>query len=100
MPQPLEIDLEKIPWKVPLRLAHSMQGIFSANVIHVAHSSWNIALFRESRKLLKKGQFLIMYGLFKICDKHLSQSNYFFDNLLKMQNDLGGIKILMNLPLK
>ena len=24
MPQPLEIDLEKIPWKVPLRLAHSI----------------------------------------------------------------------------
>tara|TARA_B100001027_G_scaffold175355_1_gene126564 strand:- start:190 stop:312 length:123 start_codon:yes stop_codon:yes gene_type:complete len=35
-----------------------------------------------------------MYGLFKICDKHLSQSNYFFDNLLKMQNDLGGNKNL------
>ena len=35
-----------------------------------------------------------MYGLFKICDKHLSQNNYFFDNLLKMQNDLGGNKNL------
>ena len=41
-----------------------------------------------------------MYGLFKICDKHLSQSNYFFDNLLKMQNDLGGIKILMKLAIR
>ena len=25
MPQPLEIDVEKIPWKIPLRLAHSLQ---------------------------------------------------------------------------
>ena len=24
MPQPLEIHVEKIPWKIPLRLAHSL----------------------------------------------------------------------------
>ena len=36
MPQPLEIDVEKIPWKIPLRLAHSLQGIVSINMIHVA----------------------------------------------------------------
>ena len=29
MPQPLEIDVEKIPWKIPMRLAHSLQGIVS-----------------------------------------------------------------------
>ena len=36
MPQPLEIDVEKIPWKIPLRVAHSLQGIVSINMIHVA----------------------------------------------------------------
>ncbi len=36
MTQPLEIDAEKIPWKIPLRLAHSLQGIVSVNMIHVA----------------------------------------------------------------
>ena len=36
MPQPLEIDVEKIPWQIPLRLAHSLQGIVSINMIHVA----------------------------------------------------------------
>ena len=94
MPQPLEIDVEKIPWKIPLRLAHSLQGIVSINMIHVAHWSCTIALFRESGKLLKKGQFLILYGPFKIDNKHTSQSNYIFDNSLKMQNDLWGIKNL------
>ena len=94
MPQPLEIDVEKIPWKIPLKLAHSLQGIVSINMIHVAQWSCTIALFRESRKLLKKGQFLILYGPFKICNKHISQSNYLFDNSLKMQNDLWGIKNL------
>ena len=94
MPQPLEIDVEKIPWKIPLILANSLQGIVSINMIHVAEWSCTVALFRESGKLLNKGQFLILYGPFKICNKHTSESNYFFDNSLKMQNDLWGIKNL------
>ena len=48
MPQPLEIDVEKIPWKIPFRLANSLQGIVSINMIHVAHWSCTEALFRES----------------------------------------------------
>ena len=63
-------------------------------MIHVAQWSCTLALFRESGKLLDKGQFLILYGPFKICNKHTSESNYFFDNSLKMQNDLWGIKNL------
>jgi len=94
MPQPLEIDVEKIPWKIPLRLAHSLQGIVSINMIHVAKWSCTVALFRESGKLLDKGKFLVVCGPFKICNKHTSESNYFFDNSLKMQNDLWGIKNL------
>jgi len=94
MPQPLELDVEKVPWKIPLNLKYSLQGIVSINMIHVAQWSCTVALFRESGKLLKNGQFLILYGPFKICNKHTSESNYFFDNSLKMQNDLWGIKNL------
>ena len=94
MLQSLVLDVEKIPWEIPLKLAHSLQGIVSINMIHVAQWSCTEALFRESRKLLNKGQFLILYGPFKICNKHTSESNYFFDNSLKMQNDLWGIKNL------
>ncbi len=94
MPQPLEIDVEKTPWEIPLRLADSLQGIVSINMIHVAQWSCTVSLFRESGKLLKKGQFLILYGPFKISNKHTSLSNYLFDNSLKMQNDVWGIKNL------
>jgi len=94
MPEPLEIDVEKTPWKIPLKLAHSLKGIVSINMIHVAQWSCTVALFRESGKLLHKGQFLILYGPFKICNKHTSESNYLFDNSLRMQNDLWGIKNL------
>ena len=63
-------------------------------MIHVAEWSCTAALFRESGKLLNKGQFLILYGPFKIFNKHTSESNYFFDKSLKKQNDLWGIKNL------
>ena len=94
MPQPLELDVEKIPWKIPLKITNSLQGIVSINMIHVAKWDCTVALFRESGKLLKKGQFLILYGPFKIGNKHTSQSNYIFDNSLKMQNDFWGIRNL------
>jgi hypothetical protein len=94
MPQPIVLDVEKIPWEIPLKLLNSLQGIVSINMIHVARWSIAKALFRESGKLLDKGQFLVLYGPFKIGNKHTSQSNYFFDNSLKMQNDGWGIRNL------
>ena len=94
MPQPLVLDVEKIPWEIPLKLVHSLQGIVSINMIHVAEWTCTIALFKESAKLLKSGQFLILYGPFRIGNKHTSKSNYLFDNSLKMHNVLWGIRNL------
>ena len=94
MPQPLELDVEDTPWKVPLKLARSMQGIVSINMIHVAKWNCTISLFKEAGELLKRGQFLILYGPFKIGNKHISQSNYLFDESLKIQNVYWGIRNL------
>ena len=94
MPQPLDLDVENTPWKIPLNLASSMQGIVSINMIHVARWNCTISLFKGAGELLKRGQFLILYGPFKICNKHISQSNYLFDNSLKIKNDLWGIRNL------
>ena len=44
--------------------------------------------------IFKKGQFLTLYGLFRIGNNHTSKSNYLFDNSLKMQNNLWGIRNL------
>ena len=85
MPQPLEIDVEKSPWKIPLKLTSSIQGIVSINMIHVAKWNCTISLFKGAGELLKKGQFLMLYGPFKIGNKHISQSNYLFDNSLRMK---------------
>ena len=94
MPQPLDIDVEKTPWKIPKDLLLSIQGIISINMIHVA--SWNStkSLFTEAGKLLNDGKFLMLYGPFKIGNKHISQSNELFDSSLKMQNKFWGIRDL------
>ena len=94
MPQPLDIDVEKIPWEIPSELLCSIQGIISINMIHIA--SWNCtkSLFNESGNLLKNGQFLMLYGPFKIGGKHISQSNELFDTSLKMQNKSWGVRDL------
>jgi len=94
MPQPLVIDVEKTPWSIPSELLLSLKGIISINMIHIA--SWNCtkSLFRESGKLLKNGQFLMLYGPFKIDNKHISQRKDLFDSSLRMQNKLWGIRDL------
>ncbi len=94
MPQPLTLDVETNPWEIPLKLANSLQGIVSINMIHIARWNCTVALFRESGKLLKNEQFLVLYGPFKIDNKHTSKSNYLFDNSLKIQNYLWGIRNL------
>ena len=92
MPKPLAIDVEKTPWEIPSKLRLSLQAVISINMIHIA--SWNCtkSLFRESGKLLKKGQFLMLYGPFKIGNKHVSLSNDLFDSSLKMQNKFWGVR--------
>ena len=92
MPQPLDLDVRNIPWKIPLMLAHPLQSIVSINMIHIAEWNCTIALFKGAGELLKKGQFLILYGPFKFNNMHTSESNYIFDNSLKMQNDLWGLR--------
>jgi len=94
MPQPLAIDVEISPWEIKSELGLSLQGIVSINLIHI--SSWNCtrSLFKQSGKLLSNGKYLMLYGPFKIGNKHISQSNYLFDKALKMQNNNWGVRNL------
>ena len=94
MPKPLDLDVLNIPWEIPLILVNSLQGIVSINMIHVAPWTCTKALFKGAGKLLNDGNFLFMYGPFKIKNRHTSQSNYFFDNSIKLKNDHWGIRNL------
>ena len=44
MPQPLELDLENISWKITVELSHALKGIIPINQIHVAQ--WKCSIVR------------------------------------------------------
>ena len=94
MSEPLILEVGKFLGKILFQVANSLQSIVSINMIHVAKWNCTKVLFEESGKLCKEGKFLMLYGPFKIGNKHTSQSNYLFDNSLKMQNDFWGIRNL------
>ena len=94
MPEPINIDVTKIPWPIPVKLVDNLQVIISINMIHIAPWECTKSLFKESGKLLNCGKFLILYGPFKIEDKHLSKSNELFDKSLKIQNNNWGVRNL------
>ena len=94
MPKPLEIDVLKTPWPIPIQLLDHLQVIISINMIHIAPWECTESLFKESGKLLNFGKFLILYGPFKIKDKHISETNELFDKSLKIQNNDWGVRNL------
>ena len=96
MPEPLKIDVKDTPWQIPSNILDSLQGIISINMIHIAPWQCTESLFKESSKILKERRFLLFYGPFKIKDKHTSESNKLFDNLLKKQNNDWGVRNLEN----
>ena len=94
MPKPLEIDVLKSPWKIPSELIETLQGIISINMIHITPWECTKSLFKESKKLLQKSQFLMIYGPFKINNMHISESNDLFDKSLRTKNKYWGVKNL------
>ncbi len=94
MPKPLSIDLTESSWQIPSKIIDSLEVIISINMIHVAPWKCTISLFKESSKFLKDGKSLILYGPFKIKDKHISESNNLFDKSLKIENKDWGVRNL------
>ena len=94
MPYPIDLDVEKRPWPLPINFQSNLKCIVCINMIHI--SPWNCteALLEESGRLLHKNQLLILYGPFKKQGKHTSQSNEKFDQYLKDQNDDWGVRDL------
>ncbi len=94
MPQPLAIDVTIEPWQLPSNVLKSLLGIISINMIHIAPWNCTKSLFKRSSELLNNDKFLMLYGPFKIKNKHISQSNELFDKSLKLQNENWGVRNL------
>ena len=94
MPKPLAIDVTIEPWQLPSNILNSLLGIISINMIHIAPWNCTKSLFKRSNELLNNDKFLMLYGPFKIKNKHISQSNELFDKSLKLQNENWGVRNL------
>ena len=94
MPQPLHINVENRPWPVGKKIKSSIRGIVCINMIHVSAWGCTKALFEESKLLLKKNYFLMLYGPFFKKETENFESNINFDQLLKSRNPLWGVRHL------
>ena len=94
MPKPLDIDVEKSPWPITKQLRSSIKGIVCINMIHISPWSCTKALFEQSKNYLDKNNFLMLYGPFLRKEKQTSESNLNFDQFLKIQNPLWGLRQL------
>ena len=63
-------------------------------MIHISPWACTEALVHEASDLLNEDQLLILYGPFKIDNKHTSKSNFHFDLSLKAQNPSWGVRDL------
>ncbi len=94
MPEPLELDVEKRPWPITKQIRSLINGIVCINMIHISPWSCTKALFEESKSFLDQNNFLMLYGPFIRKCIPTSKSNLNFDQLLKLQNPLWGLRQL------
>jgi len=94
MPEPLDIDVESRPWPITNHIKPLIKGIVCINMIHISPWSCTKSLFEESKSFLDQNNFLMIYGPFLRKEKQTSKSNLNFDQSLKLQNSLWGLRYL------
>ena len=94
MPEPLDLDVEIRPWPITKHLKTLIKGIVCINMIHISPWTCTKALFEESKSYLHQNNFLMIYGPFLRNEIQTSETNLNFDQSLKLQNPLWGIRQL------
>jgi len=94
MPEPLDLDVEMRPWPITKEIKSLIHGIVCINMIHISPWSCTRSLFQESKNYLDQSNFLMLYGPFLRKEKQTSESNLNFDQSLKIQNPLWGLRDL------
>jgi len=84
---PIELDVSSHPW--PLT---SCDVIYSANTVHIMSWAHVEQLFLGVGKTLEKGGFLCLYGPYKYNGDFTTPSNQRFDQWLKGNDPLSGIR--------
>ena len=94
MPESLNLDVEKSPWPLSNEIRSLIIGIVCINMIHISPFSCTKVLFEESRRLLNKNHFLMLYGPFLTDGIQIPESNLKFDKALRSKNPLWGVRYL------
>jgi SAM-dependent methyltransferase len=87
LPPPVELDVRRHPWPVS-----GMDGVFSANTLHIMAWPAVEELFRGVGALLGADGVLCVYGPFRYAERYTSVSNEAFDRYLQERDAASGIR--------
>jgi SAM-dependent methyltransferase len=87
----IELDVRANPW--PIEAADvPMDGVFSANTLHIMSWSSVQDFFRGVGRVLGTPGVLCVYGPFRYGGRYTSESNAAFDNYLRSRDPESGIR--------
>jgi SAM-dependent methyltransferase len=84
---PVVIDVDETPWDV-----RKVDGVFTANTLHIMHWPQVEALFAGLPAVAKPGAVLAIYGPFRYGGQYTSGSNESFDAMLHARDPASGIR--------
>lgn len=84
---PVELDVTLPPWDV-----RKVDGVFTANTLHIMHWPQVEAFFANLPAVAKPGTVLAIYGPFRYGGQYTSESNAAFDEMLLARDRDSGIR--------
>ena len=87
--EPLYLDVLEGEWKTD-----AVEAVFSANMIHITPWECCLGLLAGARRQVVEGGLLILYGPFRIGDRHTADSNAEFDTSLTDRDPSWGVRDL------
>lgn len=84
---PIELDVAEGPWPIG-----QVDGIFTANTLHIMRNEYVELFFRNAGAALKTGGLLCVYGPFKYGGNFTTPSNASFDVWLKQRDPRSGVR--------
>ncbi len=84
---PRTLNVDDLPWSVP-----PVEGVFTANTVHIIHWGSVQNLFRGVGAVLGEGGVFCVYGPFNYNGRYTSDSNAMFDQWLKQRDPGSGIR--------
>ena len=84
---PVALDVTAAPWDV-----RKVDGVFTANTLHIMHWPEVEALFAGLPAVTKPGAVLAIYGPFRYAGRYTSGTNESFDSMLHARDPGSGIR--------